>query len=47
MIYFCIIYLIIGATLTFLTQSRGLWADTIFTLLWPIYVYDDWRNGRL
>lgn len=42
-----VLYLWIGALLTFSTRSRGLRADILFTLLWPLYWYDDWRKGRL
>jgi hypothetical protein len=41
------VYLSIGVWLTMNTRSRGMVADAIFILLWPLYWFDDWKNGRL
>lgn len=41
------IYFGIGLWFVFMTNSRGIVADALFALLWPLYWYDDWKNGRL
>lgn len=40
-------YLLTGLYITRSTRSRGLYADTLFTLFWIVYLFDDWRKGRL
>lgn len=34
----------VGAWLTLNTRSRGLFADCLFALLWPIHVWLEWRE---
>lgn len=42
-----LVWLAVGVWLVASTQSRGLFADVLFALLWPVYIYTDWRAGRL
>ncbi|WP_420415319.1 hypothetical protein [Roseibium sp.] len=38
-------YIAIGAALVGLTRSRGLGADSLFGLLWPVYLFLHFKRG--
>lgn len=42
MAYACVSIFLIAAS-----RSRGIVADILFGLLWPVYLYLDWKHGRL
>lgn len=47
MLVLLLVYIAIGLWLTLSTASRGFIADFLFTALWPVYIWVDWRAGRL
>jgi hypothetical protein len=42
-----IAYALVGIWFVASTKSRGLIADVLFGVFWIVYLYSDWKNGRL
>lgn len=44
---YVIFHIAVAAFLLVSTESRGVIADVLFAVFWPIYVIVDWKAGRL
>jgi len=40
-----LLYVAVGVFLVCATRSRGVIADLIFGMFWPVFLYIDWKNG--